>query len=67
VSGKSGGRGAPGAGLDDLAAFVVGQFAMVAHVKFTFLFLANFIQTSRLPATAEADQKFGFNFDDFAS
>jgi hypothetical protein len=52
--GQSGGRGALGAGLDDLAAFVVGQFAMVAHVKFTFLFLANFLQAPRLPVSAEA-------------
>jgi hypothetical protein len=63
---KSGGRGALGAGLDDLAALVVGQFAMVAHVKFTFLFLANFLQAPRLPASAEAGQGLGVHFGGFA-
>ena len=57
---------AASAGLDDLVAFVVGQFAMVAHVKFTFLFLANFLQAPRLPASAEAGQVLGVRFSGFA-
>ena len=38
---------------DDLTALLIGQSATAAHVKYTFLFLANFVQARLLPAQAE--------------
>ena len=38
---------------DDLSALLIGQSATAAHVKYTFLFLANFVQARLLPAQAE--------------
>lgn len=56
AAGQRGGRGAFCAGLDDLAALVFGQFAVMAHVKFTILFRADFLQVPRFLASAEAGQ-----------
>ena len=38
---------------DDLTTLLIGQSATVPHVKYTFLFLANFVQARLLPAQAE--------------
>ena len=38
---------------DDLSALLIGQSATATHVKYTFLFLANFVQARLLPAQAE--------------
>ncbi len=38
---------------DDLSALLIGQSATATHVKYTFLFLANFVQARLLPAKAE--------------
>lgn len=48
--------------LDDLAAVFLGQFAMVTHVKFTFPFLANFLQAPHFPESSEADRGPGVIF-----
>ena len=39
----------------DLSALLIGQSAAARHVKYTFLFLASFVQARRLPAQAESD------------
>ena len=38
---------------EDLTALLIGQSATMPHVKYTFLFLANFVQARLLPAQAE--------------